>query len=342
VTSAPACSVIVVNWNGRHLLGPCLESLRQQTFRDFETILVDNASTDGSPQWVAAHHPDVRLLVNDRNLGFAEGNNVGLAAAEGEFAVLLNNDTEAEPGFLQAMVDVARQDESLGMVAGVLVFAHRPERVASAGIRVQWDGVALDHLVGRPREDLPGDPVEVFGPCGGAALYRRAMLAEVGVFSPEFFFYLEDVDLAWRGHLAGWGSLLAPKAVVRHVYSASAGQGSPFKSFQLARNRLLVLFLNLPAGLWLRYSPFVLAYDMAACAYGLISRDWGVLRGRLAALRMLPGLWSRRRAVQRLRRVPLRALSGALHPPIAPWTTLHLRREIDRLIEPGDWRTGGS
>jgi GT2 family glycosyltransferase len=309
--------------------------LRQQTFRDFEIVLVDNASTDGSPEWVAAHHPDVRLLVNDNNLGFAEGNNVGFAAARGEFLVLLNNDTEAEPDFMQALVETARLDERVGMVAGVLVFAHRPGRIASAGIRVGWDGVALDHLAGRLREDLPADPVEGLGPSGGAALYRRVMLEEVGAFTPELFIYLEDVDLAWRGRLAGWRCLLAPGAVVRHIYSASAVQGSPFKSFQLARNRLLVLFLNLPAGLWLRCLVFVLAYDLAACAYGLISRDWGVLRGRLAALRMLPGLWSRRRAAQRLRRVPVRDLAGLLERPLAPWTTLRLRREIGRLIGPG-------
>lgn len=331
--SSPSCSVIILNWNGRHLLGPCLEALRRQTWQDFEIILVDNASTDGSPEWTVQHYPEVRLLVNERNLGFAEGNNVGFAAARGELLILLNNDTEADPHFLEYLVRVARSDSGIGMVAGVLVFAHRPDYVASAGIRMQWDGVALDYLSGRPLQELAAEPVEIFGPSGGAALYRRAMLEQIGLFEPAYFVYLEDVDLAWRAQLAGWRCLLAPQAVAGHVYSASAGQGSPFKSFQLARNRWLVLFLNLPAALWLRWAPFISAYELAACAYGLLARDWQVLRGRMAALKMLPGLWPRRRAVQRMRRVSLWSLSPLLSPPQAPWTTLKLRRQIDQLIQ---------
>ena len=130
---------------------------------------------------------------------------------------------------------------------------------------------------------------------------------------------------------AGWRCLLAPQAVVRHVYSATAGPGSPFKSFHLARNRWLVLFLNLPAGLALLYAPLILAYDLAACAYGLLRGDREVLKGRWAALRMLPSLRPARRAAQRLRRVPLRAVARRLSPPLAPWTTLRLRKEIAAL-----------
>jgi GT2 family glycosyltransferase len=162
------------------------------------------------------------------------------------------------------------------------------------------------------------------------------MLSEVGPFTPALFFYLEDADLAWRARLAGWRCLLAPRAIVRHVYSASAGQGSPFKSFQLARNRWLVLFLNLPVSLGLLLAPFILAYDLAACTYGLLAGDREVVRGRAAALRMLPALWARRRVVQRLRRVRLGEITRFLAPPLAPWTTLRLRREIAALASRGD------
>ena len=330
----PLVSVILVNYNGRPFLGPCLEALRGQSFADFETVLVDNGSSDGSAEWVARHHPEVRLLAQERNLGFAAGNNVGIAAARGEFVVLLNNDTRAEAGFLQALVEAAQSDPTIGMVAGVLVFAHRPERINSAGLRVQWDGVVLDERCGELRESLPQGPVEVFGPSGGAALYRRSMLAEVGPFRPEFFAYLEDADLAWRGRLAGWRCLLAPQAVVQHVYSATSSGDPSFKSFHLARNRLLLLYLDLPAGLWWRYGPFILGYDLAACAYGLLKRDDAVVRGRLAALGLWRQLRPQRQATQRLRRVPLRELSCWLVPPLSPWGTLRLRREIAALSRP--------
>ncbi len=328
---APLCSVIVVNWNGRDLLGPCLQGLREQRQQDFEVLLVDNASSDGSAAWVRAHFPEVRVIENARNLGFAGGANVGFAASQGEYLVVLNNDTRPEPQFLEALVDAAQGDARIGMVAGVLVFAHRPEYIASAGIRMQWDGVAIDYLAGQPRSLLPAAPVEVFGPSGGAALYRRAMLREIGPFREDLFAYLEDAELAWRARLAGWRCLLAPKAIVHHVYSATSGLASPFKSFQLARNRLLLLFLAFPAGLWLRFAPFIAAYDLFACLYGLLSGDVQVVRGRLAALHALPRLWEERRALQQRRRVSLRELVRLLDPPMAPWSVLQLRRKIECL-----------
>lgn len=331
MSGTPLCSVVVVNWNGRELLGPCLEGLRQQRRQDFEVLLVDNASSDGSAAWVRTHFPEVRVIENARNLGFAGGANAGFAAAEGDCLVVLNNDTRPEPQFLEALVEAAREDARVGMVAGVLVFAHRPAYIASAGIRMQWDGVAIDHLAGQPRSLLPDTPVEIFGPSGGAALYRRAMIQEIGPFREDLFAYLEDAELAWRARLAGWRCLLAPDAVVHHVYSATSGLDSPFKSFQLARNRLLLLFLALPAGLWLRFAPFIVAYDLFACLYGLLSGDVQVVRGRLAALRAFPGLWAERRAVQARRRVALRELVRLLAPPMAPWTVLRLRRRIARL-----------
>ncbi|MGC8874795.1 MAG: glycosyltransferase family 2 protein [Chloroflexia bacterium] len=331
MSGAPLCSVIVVNWNGRELLGPCLEGLREQRWQDFEVLLVDNASSDGSAAWVRTHFPEVHVIESARNLGFAGGANVGFAAARGEYLVVLNNDTRPEPQFLEALVEAAREDARVGMVAGVLVFAHRPDHIASAGIRMQWDGVAIDHLAGQPRSSLPDAPVEVFGPSGGAALYRRAMIREIGPFREELFAYLEDAELAWRARLAGWRCLLAPGAVVRHVYSATSGLGSPFKSFALARNRLLLLFLVLPGGLWLRFFPFIAAYDLSACAYGLLVGDLQVVRGRFAALRALSGLWGERRALQKRRRVALRDLARLLDPPMAPWSVLRLRRAIARL-----------
>ncbi len=338
MSSRPTCSVILVNWNGREFLGPCLAALQQQTFSDFETVMVDNASTDGSADWVAVNYPGVHLLHSERNVGFPAGCNAGIAAAQGEFLVLLNNDTEASPTFLEELVHTARLDERVGMVAGVLVFARQPGWINSAGITMHWDGTALDYAANQPLESLPSAPVEIFGPSGGAALYRRAMLEEVGALRSDFFAYLEDADLAWRGRLAGWEGLLAPRAVARHAYSATSGRGSSFKSFQMARNRLLLLYLDLPAGLWLRYGACILAYDLAAGAYGLL-RDRAVVRGRLAALRMFPALRADRRAVQKLRRVPLSALARWMERPLGPGEVVRMRRRIAALAE-GEGRQG--
>jgi len=301
---SPQVSVVILNWNGRRYLDDCLTSLQSQTFTDFEIILVDNGSTDDSVEWVETHFPQVCLIRNAQNVGFAEGNNQAIRSTAAEFIVTLNNDTRVEPGWLAALVEAVASDSAVGMVASKMIFADRPGMINSAGIALDPVGIAWDRLGGTHDDPNETVLVEVFGPCAGAALYRRAMLDQIGLFDADFFAYLEDVDLAWRARLSGWRCLYAPAARVYHVHSATGGEGSPFKNRLLGRNKVWTIAKNYgPAGRLLVYLPLIVLYDLAAVLYALIvRRETAPLQGRLMALKGLPDVWRRRRVVQALRR----------------------------------------
>lgn len=331
-TTRPTASLIIVNWNGLAYLRACLPALITQLHDADELIVVDNGSADGSVAWVNASFPQVRLIPLRTNLGFAQGNNLGMRLARSEVLVALNNDTIPAPDFLEQLLAVFAVAPQVGMAASVLTFAHRPEVVASAGIAIQRNGLALDLWQGQPVTALPAGPVEIFGPSGGAAAYRRQLLEDVGLFEPSFWMYLEDADLAWRARLRGWRCLLAPAARVRHVYSASSGQGSPLKQRLLARNRLRLLVRCLPDALLLRWLPAILVYDLAAAAYGLCCGQPAIFAGRATALHELPGLLVQRRAIQRSRIVSVDELAGWARPTQSPQNYLAQQQQLNQLI----------
>ena len=202
-----ALSAVIVCWNGMRHLPDCLAALWPQLPPDAELVLVDNGSTDGMPAWARATYPSAHVIALRENIGFAGGVNAGLRAATGDLLLIINDDAFVEPGFVGALLDVMRRQPEIGAASAVLLFNHRPAIVASAGIRVRRDGLALDQWTGRAAADLPASPQPIFGPSGGAAVYRRELLADVGLMEPGFFNYLEDVDLAWRAQLRGWRSV---------------------------------------------------------------------------------------------------------------------------------------
>jgi GT2 family glycosyltransferase len=177
-----------------------------------------------------------------------------------------------------------------------MMFADRPTMINSTGLCVDRAAIVWDRRGGEIEDGREAEPIEVFGPSAGAALYRREMLLEVGLFDEEFFAYLEDADLAWRARRHGWRCLYVPDARVLHRHSATGGEGSPFKSFHLGRNKVWMVVKNYPfRSLWYVF-PMVLLYDAAAVLYALVAlRDVHALRGRLAALRGVRRMWAKRR-----------------------------------------------
>ena len=296
-------SVVLVNWSGLHHLEDCLPSLVAQTYSDFEVILVDNASTDNSVEWVREHYPQVRILCNETNVGFAAANNQAIRASAAPYVVTVNNDTRADPGWLAALVAIAESDPGVGMCASKMIFADRPNVINSTGINLDAAGIAWDRRGGELDNHQETEPVEVFGPCAGAALYRRAMLDEIGLFDEDFFAYLEDVDLAWRARLAGWRCLYVPAARVYHIHSATAVEGSPFKNRLLGRNKVWLIAKNYPMPQLVFYLPLILLYDLAAVLFALVTQGAAnSLWGRLEGLAGLPAMWRKRRETQALTR----------------------------------------
>lgn len=295
MAALPLVSIIIANWNGQAHLARCLPSLLAQTYPALEIIVVDNGSTDESVAWLRTHYPQVQCVVNAANLGFAMANNQGARVAHGDYLVLLNNDTWVEPDWLAALVAALEARPQVGMVASLMVFAAQPTIVNSTGVCIDQLGVVWDRLGGAPVASVAPEVVEIFGPCAGAALYRRTLWDEVGGFDEDFFAYLEDVDLAWRARWRGWGAVFAPKAKVYHAHSATGGEGSAFKTYWLARNKVRLLLKNYPWPQLAGWGVGIVLYDflslLNAAARGQGLSAW---TGRWASWQRVAQLWRQR------------------------------------------------
>ncbi len=301
----PLASIVIPNWNGAHHLPICLEALRAQTYPSLEVILVDNASTDGSQALVAERYPEVRLLALDRNVGLTGGNNAGFRLARGEVCISLNNDTEVEARFVEALVTALQAHPEAGMAAAKMLLFDRRDTLHSAGDGYGVDGIPFNRGVWQRDDGQFDEPGWIFGGCGGAVAYRRTMLDDVGLFDESFFMYCEDVDLNWRAQLAGWKCWYTPAAVVYHKLSATGG--GPLASFYTGRNTLWVIAKNYPAPLLRKYWPRIVRAQLNISRDAL--RAWrgtaarARLRGQIAGLLGWPKMLKKRRAIQAARRV---------------------------------------
>lgn len=318
--SSPVVSVVVVNWNRRELLRACLESLAGQDYPSFEVILVDNGSSDGSADMAEAEFAGRLALTVTRspvNLGFCGGNNLGIAQARGELIALLNNDAEADPAWIRQLASAFAHPET-GMAASKILVYEDPTRIDKAGHLIYPDGQNRGRGTGQVDRGQFDRIEEVLWPDGCAAMYRRAMLDEVGCFDEDFFAYADDAELGLRARIAGWSCLYVPGAVVRHHRGASLGLLS-FRRLQLIeRNRILLavklfplslLWLNgvywlarMGAGIWAG----VTGEGEAARFPGLAGKfriATALLYGNLSAIPLLPKMLSKRRQLRRLRRL---------------------------------------
>jgi GT2 family glycosyltransferase len=304
----PFVSIIIPNWNGGHLLRTCLDSVKRQTYTNFEIIVVDNASTDDSRELIARDYPEVRVVALDSNRGFAGGVNEGLRAARAQVIVLLNNDTEAEATWLEELVGALQANSRAGMAASKLRLFDERDKLHSAGDFYRADGVPGNRgvwEVDRGQYDDAATAPPIFGACAGAAAYRRELFDRIGVLDTDLGSYCEDVDLNWRARLAGYECVYAPRAVVYHHVSATGG--GTRASYFVGRNLILVLVKDYPAALWKKYWAKIAAAQVRIAWEAL--KHWrgeaarARLHGQLAALTALPRFLSKRGQTQLLKRV---------------------------------------
>jgi GT2 family glycosyltransferase len=245
---APKASVLVLNYNGERFLDDCFSSLlAQQLDGEFEAVLVDNGSADGSVAHVRLHFPSVRVLELGANLGFSIANNRAIASSRAPYCVVLNNDTRVRPGWLQGLVEVADAHPDAGAVTSKILFMDPPATIQNAGSMLLTDGSGADRGFQEPDTGQFEATEEVFGACGASMLLRREMLDDVGGFDETFFAYYEDTDLSWRMRLRGWRIFYSPRSVVDHAHSATNIEWSPFFTFHVDRNRLFMILKNGPA-----------------------------------------------------------------------------------------------
>lgn len=250
-------TIIIPNYNGLSFMEPCFESLKEQTVRDFKVLVVDNGSTDGSVEWLKEHR--VPSIFLKENTGFSGAVNTGIRAADTPYVLLLNNDTRVEPGFVAAMERAMDQSPKIFSVSSRMIQMYHPELLDDAGDMYSILGWAYQRGVGRS-VNLYQKSCRVFSACAGAAIYRRAVFDEIGLFDELHFAYLEDIDVGWRAKLYGYDNVYCPDAAVYHVGSGTSG--SRYNSFKVrlaARNCIYLNYKNMPGWQILLNAPFLLA-----------------------------------------------------------------------------------
>jgi GT2 family glycosyltransferase len=310
-------SVVIVTWNRRSFLQACLSSLARQTGVEFETIVVDNGSADGSAD-MAEREFGARVIRNTANRGFCAANNQGIAMAQGEYLALLNNDAEAEPGWLAALYRACSRSPEVGMAASKILVWEDPRRIDKVGHLIYPDGQNKGRGSGALDTGQFDREEEVLWPDGCAAMYRKQMLDRIGGFDEDFFAYGDDAELGLRARIAGWKCLYTPDAVVRHHRGSTLGRSSAWRLELIERNRLLLALKLFPWSLlWL--NPFYFAARLAAgfaaawrgagdtVHYPGLAGKWtmagALLKGDWGALKLLPRMLRKRSQIRGLRRL---------------------------------------
>ena len=254
-------SVIIPNWNGKHHLEECLSSLYKQSFEDFEIVLVDNGSNDGSVEFVSSKYPMVRIVALTENVGFAAGVNRGIESAHGDYIVLLNNDTEVEQHWLKNLALAVKENPDVWIYASKLLNYYDRKIIDTAGD-------ALDLSLG-PYKIGEYGPSEnyrerhfIFGACGGGGCYKRELFDRIGLFDEDFFAYFEDVDLSFRANWAGYRCMLVPGAIIYHKVAATSGASNANRDrFDIMRRRnyLFLIIKNYSVSFLMQNLPFIMA-----------------------------------------------------------------------------------
>jgi len=252
-------SVVILSWNQKEKTGYCVESVLNQSYKNLDVIVVDNASSDGTVSFLRERFPGIRIIENETNLGFGGGNNVGIGNARGQYIAMLNNDTVLDSRCIEELKKTIETSEDCGAVASKIVLDGDRELIDAAGIVVYPDGLSIGR--GRTKASTTlNEEAEVFFASDCACLYRRRMLDDIAIngeiYDEDFFAYADETDLGWRARLKGWKCVYTPKALVHHHHSASTGEYDPFKVFLVERNRIFVAIKDFPLPFLMRALPF--------------------------------------------------------------------------------------
>jgi GT2 family glycosyltransferase len=306
-------SAVVLNYDGRQHLERLLPSLASQTHSDLHIAVVDNGSRDDSVSWLRANWPQVEIVALDANVGVTPALNMCVRAAREDLVLLLNNDIELDPACVAELVASLQRRPTSAAAAPKLLDMHSRDVIDGAGDTYTWAGQANRRGNGMLDRGQFDGPAEVFGACGGAALYRRSAIDEIGPFDERFFAMYEDVDWSFRGQLRGWSCSYVPAAVAYHAGSATVGALSDFSLYHNWRNSLWVVVKNYPSSALLRHAPALLRGQLLTLAIAL-RRGWVLilLRAWRDALRGMPAVLRDRREVQRRRTRTARELEGVI------------------------------
>lgn len=269
-------SIIIINWNGKHFLEKCFSSLYAQKYRNFEVIFVDNASHDGSVEWVKKKYPKTKIVVNDRNLGFAEANNIGYEVSKGEYVLFLNNDTEVTTQFLVELVNVLESDLRVAGAQSRILLMDDPKRLDSVGAFLTSSGFLYHYGIAKPDSLRYRKQINLYSAKGACMMFKREVLEKVKVdgeiFDNRYFAYFEETDLCHRVWLAGYKIVFASKSVIYHkMGGTSARMDNVFIQYHSFKNRINSYLKNLSLAEFLKILPTHLFLCEVFAIYALIT-----------------------------------------------------------------------
>ena len=338
VDETPLVSVIVLNWNKKEYLRRCLDSACRQDYSNLEILFVDNGSEDGSVAFVRMHYPHIRIIALDYNMGFAPANNIGFAEAAGVYVMTLNNDTELDKGCIRELVTVIEQYPDAWSCSPKIIGFDDPPMIVNVGIESR-NFEPRDRGYGDPDDGRYDRIEEIFGPNGGAGLYRKAVLDEIGGFDEDFVAYYEDVDLAWRARLAGRISVYAPGAICRHAFGATNKNRPFYIEYHIFRNIIWLYVKILPYPYLREKLPTLLKQEVIFWIDHVRRWDIKWLKMKLDTYRKLPRMVRKRRQIQRVKRIDNQAFERWYRP--APTENRSSRgRSIDVPASPSSSSTG--
>ena len=296
-------SVIVVNFNGRPHLEACLSSILNQTYQDFEVILVDNGSTDGSLDYARHRFPNLFIVENKENLGYPGGINRGVAHAASEYIAPLNFDTEVDQDWLASMVAFMDENPPVGAVTPKTLLYHDKTRIGTLGLNIHITGLGFARGLGQADSESPHKPLRVAGVSGCSFLIRREVLEQMGGLNEDIFMYYDDVDLSWTMNLMGYEIYCLPESIVYHKYDLKM---SPEKLFSLEYGRLNLLLRYMKPLTLAVCSPAFLLTELLVMGYCIVRGRRYVsakLRALVSPFKDVRRLMKKRSEAQRLRRI---------------------------------------
>lgn len=302
-------AVIVITYNGKHNLKECFGSLKNQTYKNFDCYLLDNASTDGSTEYVREDFPWVKIIRLEKNYGFAEGYNRAVKKVSAEYVAFLNDDTRVDPEWLEELVKAIENDESLFAVGSKMLFYDKPDTINHAGAKITIIGAGID--VGFGEKDSPefNKQKYVGAVCGGAMLSRRKIFEELGGFDKDYFAYFEDLDLCWRAWLMGYKVLYVPTSIVYHKFGGSWGErDSPMRIYYCQKNKIANIIKNFEiSNIIFKSIPITLVYETVRVLMFMKDRKIenikAIISGTIDAMKDIPTLLKKRKEIQKMRKL---------------------------------------
>lgn len=268
----PLVTIIITTHNGVDFLPECLRSVLSQHFTNFEVLFVDNASTDGSADFVEANYPEVKVLRSEANLGYGGGNNLGAGVARGDFLVFLNHDTYVAENFLGELVAAMHRDASVGIAQSKILMASDPKIIETVGAFLTRTGVWVHPHRGESDDGNAQPPARILGACGTCMVIRSQVFRQLGGFDPDFVVYYDDADLSWRARMLGHEVVCVPSSVIYHWGSGTTRRfPSVFTVYHSFKNRLCSLIKLLGPWDLLTVLPVHLAFCLAAAGAYLVS-----------------------------------------------------------------------